>query len=107
MQILSSGGLLGARWVPFGCQGRSKAEFGRLLGALGTLLVALGPLWGRAGGGLGRSWGALGRARGALGLLLERPCALLAGPWGTKIAYPVVFVAKNEFHKNIEKKETQ
>jgi len=34
--------------------------------------------------------------------------ALLAGPWGTKIDFPAVLVAKNEFSKIIEKhKEKQ
>ena len=54
-----------ASWSPpecssFGCQGRSKAEFGRLLGALGVLLVALGPLLGALLGPPGASWGAPG-----------------------------------------------
>ena len=48
-----SRGLLGARWAPFGCQGRSE-------GLLGRSWRLLGSSWGL----LGRSWGLLGRSWG-------------------------------------------
>ena len=58
----------GPKWPLGGLRraGCSKAEFGRLLGALGTLLVALGPLWGPPGALLGPP-----------GALLEPPGTLL------------------------------
>ena len=56
----ASGGLLGARWTPFDRQGRSEAEFGRLLG---RSWGAPGGSWGR----LGASWAAPGVPWGAPG----------------------------------------
>ena len=57
----ASGGLLGARWTPFDRQGRSEAEFGRLLGRS----------WGAPGG----SWGRLGASWAALGTTWAAPGA--------------------------------
>ena len=53
------GGLLCARWAPFGRQGRSEAELGRLLG---------------------RSWSAPGVSWGRLGIALAGPGASWAAP---------------------------
>ena len=61
--------------------------------------VALGTSWGGLGPLLWRSRAALGAILAALGRFL----GLLAGPWGTKIDFPAVLVAKIEFSKNIEK----
>ena len=81
----ASGGLLGARWAPFGRQGRSEADFRRLWGALGALLAALGavlkllePLLGRPGPLLGASWGSFWASWPVFG----RHFAALGASWG-------------------------
>ena len=76
----ASGKLSGARWAPGGRQGRSEADFGRLLGALGALLAALGPVLGLLGpllGSLGALPGVMLASRGGsfwsfLGLFFRR-----------------------------------
>ena len=108
-------GGLGGSWA---APGRSWADHGPLLAALGSLLADLGPLLGRLGPLLARLGPLLGRlgpllwrSRAALGAILAalgRLLGLLAGPWGTKIDFPEVLIAKIEFSKNIEKpKEKQ
>ena len=67
------GGLLCARWAPFGRQGRSEAELGRLLG---RSWGAPGVFWGRLGASLagpGASWAAPGPP-GGLFLEVCRAC---------------------------------